>query len=183
MSSELPELTTDRLRLRAWTLGDVAGAFELYGDPQVTRYIGGQTAKDLDEAREQLEARIAKTRRYPPGYGAWAVWMGDTIVGCGLLKPLPDREGRTTDDIEVGWHVVRPKWGQGIATEVGRRLACYGRDELGLDELHAVTELGNIASMRVAERIGLHYVGRTEAYYGLQLEHYQRSTMAMPCSS
>ncbi|MEM6927807.1 MAG: GNAT family N-acetyltransferase, partial [Myxococcota bacterium] len=94
-----------------------------------------------------------------------------------------DREGRPTRDIEVGWHVVRRRWGQGIATEVGRRLAVYGRDELGLDELHAVTEIGNTASMVVAERIGLRYAGRTEAYYGLEMEHYQRSTMAMPCSS
>lgn len=170
----LPALTSERLRFRAWTLDDVAGAFVLYGDPEVTRFIGGQTARDLDEMRDQLAARIAKTDRYPDGFGAWAVLLDHDIVACGLLKPLPDREGRITNDIEVGWHVARRHWRQGLATEIGRRLVRYGHEQLGLDEIHAVTEPENHGSMRVAERVGLRYVGRTWAYYeGLELEHFR----------
>lgn len=170
----VPELKTDRLHLRPWTMDDVAAAFVLYGDPRVTRYIGGQTAADLSEMADQLAARIEKTNRYPDGYGAWAAELEGTVVGCGLVKPLPDRDEQPTDDIEVGWHLAHHVWGHGLATELGCRLVRYGIDDLGLDDLHAVVEPANEASKRVAVRVGLTLVGRTDRYYGgLVVDHFR----------
>ncbi|MEN0065605.1 MAG: GNAT family N-acetyltransferase [Myxococcota bacterium] len=169
----LPVLTTERLTLRPWTLDDTPAAYRLYGDADVTRFIGGDTAATLEEAREQLKQRIAKTATYADGLGAWAVLFEGEVVGTGLLKPLPDAQRVPTADIEVGWHLARAFWGRGFATEVGRRLLQLGVDDHGLTDIHAVVEPPNHASKRVAERIGLTPVGQTDAYYGLLLDHFR----------
>lgn len=169
----LPILTSERLTFRAWTLDDAAAALVLYGDPEITRYIGGITVADLDEARDHLALRIGKTEAYPDGFGGWAVVVDGAIVGTGLLKPLPDAHGNPSPDVEVGWHVARAYQGRGIATEVGRRLIRFGHEHHGLDVVHAVMEPANTASMRVAERLGMVHQGISTAYYGGErLEHY-----------
>ena len=168
-----PVLQTPRLTLRAWSLGDLASALPIYGDPEVTRYIGGETARDLEEMRTQLQMRIDRSKSYGPGLGAWAaVAQGGEIVGTGLLKPLPDADRVPTADIEVGWHLARAHWGQGYATEIGRRLIAHGFASLALARIHAVVEPGNLRSQRVAQRLGMRSLGRTHAYYGLSLEHF-----------
>ncbi|MBX2800362.1 MAG: GNAT family N-acetyltransferase [Myxococcales bacterium] len=168
----MDELHTQRLRLRRWRLDDAQAAWPIYGDPEVTRYIGGHTARDVDEVREQLARRIARTEDLDRGLGSWAVLLGDQLVGCGLLKPLPDAQRDPTSDIEVGWHLGRAHWGNGYASEVGAALLVHGFDTLRLPEIHAVVEPPNTASMRVAQRIGMAHLGRTQAYYGIELEHF-----------
>ena len=178
-------LRTERLLLRPWTLDDAPDALRIYGDPRVTRFIGGHTVHGEAEMRDQLADRIALTARYAEGLDAWAAVLqvpeddqGGRVVGCGLLKPLPRRGmGPTrelTDDIEVGWHLAHDVWGRGLATEIGRALVAHGVGTLGLADIHAVVEPDNAASMRVAERVGLTHVGRTTAYYdAIELEHFR----------
>ncbi len=166
-------MESERLRYLPWRIEDAPAALEIYGDPLVTRYIGGQTAADLDAMCEQLRGRLERTSRFPAGQGAWAAWRGDQLVGCALMKPLPGSDGAPTEHIEVGWHLGRRWWGQGLATEMGRRLLHLGFETLGLPRLHAVVEPPNEASQRVAERLGMTLQGPTTAFYsGLTLQHY-----------
>ena len=177
------ELTTARLRLRPWTLDDAEGAYLVYRDPEVNRYIGGHTVGSVDEMRDTLGKWIARTARYPEGTGAFAAVVGDVVVGCGLLKPLPlstdpppatPQDRVLSDDIEVGWHLGRDHWGNGYATEIGLGLIEHGFDTLGLTEIHCVVEPPNEASKRVAARCGLEPTGRTTRYYNLELDHHLR---------
>lgn len=165
-------LRTERLVLRRWRVVDAEQALPIYSDPEVTRFIGGQTAADLDAMRAQLQTWAERGATYPAGQGAWAAWHGEQVVGTGLLKPLPDADRVPTAHIEVGWHLGRAWWGRGFATEIGARLLRYGFDELGLQRIHAVVEPGNPASVRVAQRLGMAHQGQTEAFYGLTMEHF-----------
>ena len=169
--------TTERLFARAWDPErDVAGAFALYGDPEVVRFIGGNLVADLDAQREHLRQIIGRIARFPEGQGSWPTFDAESgeMVGTALLKPLPksgtDRE--PSNDIEVGWHLARAHWGRGFATEMGRALLRYGCHELKLPVLHAVVETPNARSLAVARRIGLRHVGTTDAYYDHVLEHF-----------
>jgi len=79
-----------------------------------------------------------------------------------LLKPLPP----TTDEIEVGWHLIRRVWGRGYASEGAVAVLRYGFETLELDQILAVVEPANHRSAAVARRIGMQWLERTTRYYG-----------------
>ncbi len=161
----MPRLETARLVLRAWTLGDVDDAFAIYGDPEVVRFLGaGLPLPDREAQRAWLAPRIARWEQ--PDYAAYDVWAieeraSSRVIGTMMLKPLPP----TTDMIEIGWHLARPAWGRGIATEAGREVLRYGFQARALERIHAVVVPENTPSVRVAQRLGMRLVERTRAYY------------------
>jgi RimJ/RimL family protein N-acetyltransferase len=73
------------------------------------------------------------------------------FIGWVLLIPL-DAVG---PEIEIGWRLRPAFWGLGYATEAARAVLRHGFDHVGLDEVLAEIDGTNIASIRVAERIGL----------------------------
>jgi hypothetical protein len=72
------------------------------------------------------------------------------VIGLGGLQPLG-----ATDDVEVGWWLVPERWGQGLATEVGRAALRFAFDVAGLERVMAVAHPDNLASRRVMERLGM----------------------------
>jgi RimJ/RimL family protein N-acetyltransferase len=62
------------------------------------------------------------------------------------------------DEIEIGYWLGRPYWGQGYATEVGRALAAYAKG-LGQGEVVTGHFADNPASGRVLQRAGFDYTG------------------------
>ena len=166
---------TERLFASRWEPGDAVHALEIYGDPEVTRYIGGKPEADIDSMRVRLEALIERNERLGPQMGSFPVFDRATgqLLGSALIKPLPDTSGELTDDIEIGWHLRRSAWRQGYASEFGRKLLSIGFDDLNLPVLHAVVDRQNPASARVAERLGMRFLGLTCRYYtGEQILHF-----------
>ena len=173
-----PDLRTERLLLRQWMPADAEAALAIYGDPEVTRWLGGmQPVADVAAVRALFERMAERVSRYAPGMGGWALIRQDTgqPVGGALLKPLPDVDDQPTDHIEIGWHLARHAWGRGYATEAGRRILQYGFDELGLDAIHAVVMFGNAPSIAVARRLGLDPMGTTAKFYGQELDLFTRT--------
>jgi hypothetical protein len=73
--------------------------------------------------RAGVEDWIARgIRRYAEhGHGLWAMVLkasGEMIGDCGLTVQNVDG----ADEIEIGYHVRRDLWGQGLATEAAPRL-------------------------------------------------------------
>lgn len=153
-----PRLATERLVLRPWTLAeaDVHGAFAIFGDPEVTRFLTRREV-DLDGQRRGLERLIAGSRSYGAGLGWFALERraGGGVIGCGLLKPLEDRG----PEIEVGYHLARAHWGQGYATEAARGLLRHGFETLGLARIVAVVDPDNARSLAVVARLGMRPAG------------------------
>lgn len=167
---------TARLVAREYELSDAEAAFEIYGDPEVMEFIGPTNVTvSVAEQRDQLATIRAKYGAMGEPFGAFALVERATgeLIGTGLLKPLPDADGKNTNDIEIGWHVARRCWGRGFATEVGRALATRGFDRLSLDTLNIVIHPGNTRSVAVARRLGASFKGRTNLYYGEELELFQ----------
>ena len=59
------------------------------------------------------------------------------------------------DEPEIGYHVVQYRWGQGFATEAASACRDYGLKTLRLGRLIAWMHPANVASRRVAEKIGM----------------------------
>jgi RimJ/RimL family protein N-acetyltransferase len=154
---------TDRLRARPWTTSesDVADAFAMYSDPEVSRFIRDAPEESLESQRALLERVIQRYRELGGGYGFWAVEekASGRIVGASMVKPVPGHE-----HIEVGWHLARPAWGKGYATEAARGAIAYGFEKLGLERIVAVVHPDNARSLAVARRLGMAHTGRIHAY-------------------
>lgn len=164
---------TERLVAHSWDPDrDAEAAFAIYGDPEVTRHIGGETMADVEATRARLRTVVERNAKHGHPFGGFPLFLRDTgeLVGAALLKPLPDADGRPTEAIEVGWHLKRSAWGHGYASEAGRAVLARGFDRLDEARIHAVVEQDNPRSMAVARRIGMRHLGQTDRFYGKTLE-------------
>ncbi len=161
--------TTDRLLIRAWDEDEADVVWDIYGRPEVARWLGAVPApvESLAEAHE----RIVRWNGLAEGpYGLWALCplAGGPPVGSVLLRPMPDGLGDPTRDIEVGWHLHPAVWGRGYATEAAR--ACLSRAWAhGEERVWAVVREGNARSIAVTQRLGMRAHGVLGRWYGLPL--------------
>ncbi len=145
-------LETPRLLLRRQVMEDLDALWALYCDPEITRYIP-DAPRSYQEAREELEWHMHGHPRYHE-LGLWATVHKATVkfIGrCGLLPWTID--GRR--EVEVAYTLAREYWGQGLATEAARGLLEYGFTKLKLARLICLIDPENVASQRVAEKIGM----------------------------
>jgi RimJ/RimL family protein N-acetyltransferase len=96
-----------------------------------------------------------------------------TVAGTVLLVPLPEPSDGTASkgEIEVGWHFHPDAWGRGLATEAARGAIAHGF-KAGLDAVYAVVRPDNAASLAVCRRLGMRSIGRTNRWYGAELEAF-----------
>src|SRR5581483_10123248 len=55
---------------------------------------------------------------------------------------------------ELGWALVRAEWGNGYATEAARAVRAWARRDRNVGRLVSLIAADNLASQRVAERLG-----------------------------
>lgn len=164
---------TPRLLLRPWRQDDAAGALDIYGSPEVSRWLAPAMDRviDLEQMRAVITRWIA-TRPGPKGRpsGQWVIEEAESgrVAGSGQILPLPP-EG---DDLELGYQLAPWAWGRGLAAEAGHALAHYAFSN-GEEEVFAVVRPTNDRGSRAARRIGMEWVGETEKYYGLRLQVFR----------
>jgi len=145
----VPFLETTRLRLRALTPLDAPALFAVLGDAETMRYY------PQPYSRARVEESIARQiERYPSGAGLLGMvskQSGELIGDCGLV--WQDVEGVL--EPEIGYHVHRSYWGQGLATEAAHAVRDYAFTTLGCDHIISLIRPENLPSRRVAEKNGL----------------------------
>ena len=162
----MPIVETARLRLRPFRPADLDALAAIYADPVVMRWM----RTGLPVPRNQTEEAIAWYIGYwaAHGCGQWAVEQqadGALVGRCGLFGL------DQTDEIEVGYLLGQPYWGQGDASEAAEAALRWGFTALGLERIVGVVRPENVASQRVLEKIGLRYE-RLAHHYNLDLYYY-----------
>ncbi|HEY1329914.1 MAG TPA: GNAT family N-acetyltransferase [Actinomycetota bacterium] len=157
-------LITPRLGLRPFVADDVDDLHAILGDEETMRYYPAPFS------REQCEDWIRRARESyaSVGFGLWAVEdrsTGEFLGDCG--PAIRTVEGR--EEPEIGWHTKRSRWNQGIATEAATACRDHAFGPLGLERVIALVRPENVASGRVAQKIGM-TVDREIDYHGLR--HY-----------
>lgn len=145
-------LQTRRLTFRHLEPGDLDDLFALYRDPDMRRYIP-DAPRTLAETREEL-AWFENGHPRHPELGLWATIHKETnrfIGRCGLLPWTID--GRF--EVEVAYLIDKAHWGQGLGTEAAAGIRDYAFSRLGLTRLVCLIDKQNLASIRVAEKIGM----------------------------
>jgi ribosomal-protein-alanine N-acetyltransferase len=145
-------LETQRLLLRRLEPGDLDALHALYRDPEIRRYYPEGTLT-LEETKEELEWFLNGHPAHPE-LGLWATIhkaTGHFIGRCGLLPWTID--GRY--EVEVAYMIAKEFWGQGLGTEAALAILDYGFEQLGLSRLICLIDRENLASIGVAENIGM----------------------------
>lgn len=146
-------LATDRLTLRKLTVDDAPFILELLNEPSFLRHVGDKGVRSTADARRYiLSGPIESYERF--GFGLWLVVLKDAAqpIGiCGLLmrESLPD--------VDIGFAFVPRFWSKGYAFESASAVVGHARDTLGLNRLAAIVSPGNVASIRLLEKLGFSF--------------------------
>ena len=154
-------LETERLVLREPEMGDLDGYAEIWRDEEVVRFLGGRTLS-RDEVPEGIERMLKQWDRHGVGLFSVVRKEDERLVGrVGYLLWDSERwvnamheELEDPLELEIGWVVARAFWGQGYATEAAAACRDHAFGSLGRDRVISLIAPENVASIRVAEKIG-----------------------------
>jgi ribosomal-protein-alanine N-acetyltransferase len=136
----------------------------LWGDPEVTRLIGGPFSDE--QVRERLAREIANFCEHGVQYWPMFLLATEEHVGCCGLRPY----NRADRVLELGFHVKRAHWRQGYAQEAARAVIAYAFDSLGASTLFAGHSPANESSRHLLAKLGFRYA-RDEFYAPTGLYH------------
>ncbi len=144
-------LETERLRLRPFRAdgSDLEAMLAVLGDPESMRFYPAPF--DREGTKRWIDRQL---ERYElDGFGLLVIEdriTGDVIGDCGPTVQEADGE----NFVELGWHVLSARQRQGIATEAGAACRDAAFDSLEAPFLISLIRPENIASRRVADKLG-----------------------------
>lgn len=156
-------IETERLRLRPHRVEDFDACCIIWGNPAVTRYIGGRP-----QTHEECWSRLLRYAGHWAmlGYGYWAVeekatgrFIGD--VGFSDFRRELDPSFGFGASPEIGWVLSTAVHGKGYATEAVRAALAWGEARFEHGRFVCMIHPDNSASSRVALKVGFKPYART----------------------
>ena len=143
-------IETERCFLREMTMEDLDELYELYKEPEITRYMEG-LYEDRKEEEEYTRAYINNMYRFY-GYGMWLVIEKKTgkIIGRAGLNNV-DIHGEPA--LEMGYMIGKPYQNQGYATEVCEGIIQFAREGTEFETLNCLIRKGNVKSIHLIEKL------------------------------
>ena len=146
---------TPRLVVRRVGDDDAVAWRAIFCDPEVMRF--GGPARTPQWVRDTI-ADMIEHRYGEWGFGRWSVVEKATgaVVGVAGLTRYANRM-LTSGEAEIGYRFARSCWGLGYATEAVSAAAAAGFEVFGVARIVAHIDRANVASIRVAEKLGMHF--------------------------
>ncbi len=154
MKLPFPDIKTERLWLRQFTLDDLDHVFEGLSHPDVIKYYGvSYTTREATKAQLQWFADLESQ-----GTGLW--WAissldGRLFYGGGGLNDL-NRDHRKA---EIGFWLLPAYWGQGIMKEAMPLIVNYAFEHLNLHRIEGFVESNNENCKRALAKVNFTYEG------------------------
>ena len=149
MSKNNLQLETKRLILRPMLESDFDALLLIFTDTKVMEAFDHPPFTNEQMSR-WLNRNLDHQNEY--GYGLFSVILketGELIGNCGL-EVMEDMGAA-----ELGYDFRSDFWNQGYATEAATAVRDYAFDALKLPRLISLIRAGNLASKRVAEKVGM----------------------------
>lgn len=163
------DLSSERLLLPPLTTERTADVAELYSDPDVARYVGGERLTPSIIAQQVAAFEQEWSER---GYGQSAVLERATgrFLGRIGLHYWPN-----WDEVEIGYVLRASAQGRGFAVEGCRAWLDEVAEQGGITTLIANIHPDNTASVGLAEKLGFRFDRHDETPSGLPTLIYRRA--------
>ena len=120
-------LETERLILRPWKEDDAESLYKYAKNPEVGPIAGWPVHTSVENSREIIKSVLAADETY-------AVCLREDNVAIGSIGLTPPAQSHTKaadDEIEIGYWIGVPYWGQGLIPEAVRALQKHAFLDLG----------------------------------------------------
>ncbi|MBU6469348.1 MAG: GNAT family N-acetyltransferase [Gammaproteobacteria bacterium] len=152
-------IETERLLVRPWEVAD-RPAFERFAaDAEMMRYINGGRGWDTARIDGWLARQARNLAQHGCCMGAAVLKQSGAVSGVGGIQPLEN-----SGLFEIGWWIWKDYWNRGLATEMARGFVAHAFNIMQLPQIVALVDPPNGASIRVAEKLGMHRQGIRNAH-------------------
>lgn len=158
--SAIPELTTERLLLRAFLPEDAPAVQELASPREVAAPLDAMPHPYPEGAADGWIASHAGNAEAGSAF-TWAVTTRHDGTLIGAIEIRPEHHYRRG---EFGYWTGMPYWNQGYTTEAAGRVVQHGFETLNLHRIQALVLPTNTGSVRVLEKLGFQREGVLRDY-------------------
>ena len=155
-------LETERLILREYTAEDFGALYAIVGDAETMKHF----PKPYDERGTKYWISWSEDHYKNHGFGFWAVILketGELVGNCGLTMQNIDGEQLP----EVGYHINKAYWRQGIAKEAAAAVRDWAFRNTSYPAVYSYMTKENEASVKTAASMGMKKTGEyTDDHYG-----------------
>ena len=146
-------LTTNRLYLRTWQENDFPLAKSLWGNADVMTFLGGPLSDE--KVLDKMHAEMACQEKH--GLQYWPIFETDTdeFVGCCGMRPW---HRSPPEGHEIGFHLVKAKWGRGYAPEIAGGVVQHAFEDLRFPMLRAGHHPEHVNSRKILLNLDFQFV-------------------------
>ena len=148
-------LTTERLVLRPWQDADAEQLYQYAKDPEVGYPAGFPAHTSIENSLEVIKNVLAVPETY-------AVCLKSDGLPIGSIGLHHNDLAVNVDELELGYWIGKPFWGQGLIPEAAREVLRHAFEDLGMTRIWCGHDDGNVKSRRVQEKLGFVYHHTTE---------------------
>ena len=155
-------LETERLTLKEFSTSDAEFILILLNTPSWQKFIGDKNVHSSEDAENYLINGPLKSYR-ENGFGLWLVLLKDSNISigmCGLVK----RD--YLQDIDIGLALMPDYEGNGYGFEMANATMVHSRKNLLINSVVAITDANNSSSIKLLNKLGLHYEKQVESAEG-----------------
>lgn len=158
---DIPTIETERLILRAYAPDDFEAFAAMWADPDVVHFIGGRVFS-REQSWQRFLTRAGGWQHM--GFGFFAVIekaSGHLVGEAGFHEARRVIEPPLEGTLEAGWALMPVAQGWGYATEAMNAAINWAGGAFPGRRMTCLINVDNLASMRVAARLGFTEFART----------------------
>src|SRR6266498_3640156 len=156
---KMPErIDTERLILRVPRIDDALVIFAGWAqDKAVTRYLTWRPHQRIEQTQEFVQSCLSAWEyetRFP-----YMITLKENDKVIGMIDPRIEGP-----KVGIGYVAARAHWGNGYITEATRAIVEWAFQQPSIYRVYATTDVENVASQRVLEKVGMQCEGILRKY-------------------
>ena len=158
-------LEGERIYLRPWQKEDAEALYKYASDPRVGPAAGWEPHTSVEHSADVIRNVLSEA-------GTYAVILKNTGMPVGSASIMKGRDCIKEDEVEIGYWIGVPYWGQGLIPEAVNLLLRRSFGELGCSGVWCGHYSDNDKSRRVQEKCGFvpHHSETVKNIYGDMVE-------------
>ncbi len=147
-------LETERLVLRPWKATDAEDLYRYASDDLVGPPAGWPPHRSIEESASTIRGILSSN-------GTYAVTLKESGEAIGSIG-LSATDLGAPEDLELGYWIAVPHWGNGYVGEASRALLAYAFDELECPVVWCGAYEENAKSRRAQQKLGFKFDRQVE---------------------